>query len=169
MGWWRMMTGKSSTPTTRLSGSYSSREASLSSTGHRGLKGGPMHRSLPAATRSSSSATWRKFTLLYYWANADENPCRLEVYFKDSRSLLVVFLDKKKRSETERRFTNIIEKNNADPALTSTLPRTPLFSRMGSRVLSNFRSDELSSATRRWQAREISNVRLPVDLFPAFD
>lgn len=96
-----------------------------------------------------------------------KTPFSLEVYFKDSRSLLVVFLDKKKRSETERRFTNVIEKNNADPSLTSTVPRTPLFSRMGSRVLSNFRSDELSSATRRWQAREISNVRVLVHRLPS--
>ena len=123
-----------------------------------------MHRFRPAVTRSSSSETWRRFALLWYGASTDKMSFSLEVYFKDSRSLLVVFLDKKKRSETERRFTNIIEKNNVDPALTSTLPRTPLFSRMGSRVLSNFRSDELSSATRRWQAREISNVRVLVNL-----
>jgi hypothetical protein len=38
--------------------------------------------------------------------------------------------------------------------------RTPLLGRMGSRVLSGFRHDELSIATRKWQARELSNVRL---------
>lgn len=83
----------------------------------------------------------------------------LEIYFKDSRSLLVVFLDKKKRSDIESRFTSIINRNNADPALSAVQPRTPLLlSRMGSRVLSNFRMDELGTATRKWQAREISNV-----------
>lgn len=82
----------------------------------------------------------------------------LEIYFKDSRSLLVVFLDKKKRSDIESRFTSIINRNNADPALSAVQPRTPLLlSRMGSRVLSNFRMDELGTATRKWQAREISN------------
>ncbi|KAF5339895.1 hypothetical protein D9611_009101 [Ephemerocybe angulata] len=81
----------------------------------------------------------------------------LEVYFKDSRSLLVVFLDKKKRSDIEHRLTAIITKNNTDPSLSTAPLRTPLFGRMGSRVLSNFRADELSTATRRWQAREISN------------
>ena len=38
--------------------------------------------------------------------------------------------------------------------------RTPLLGRMGSRVMSGFRVDELSSATRKWQARELSNVCL---------
>ncbi|EAU86631.2 hypothetical protein CC1G_07289 [Coprinopsis cinerea okayama7 len=81
----------------------------------------------------------------------------LEIYFKDSRSLLVVFLDKKRRSEMERKISSIIERNNTDPSVAGGAPRTPIFGRMGSRVLSNFRADELSSATRRWQAREISN------------
>ena len=38
--------------------------------------------------------------------------------------------------------------------------RTPLLGRMGSRVMSGFRADELSIATRKWQARELSNVCL---------
>ncbi|KAJ2916640.1 hypothetical protein MD484_g3777, partial [Candolleomyces efflorescens] len=101
------------------------------------------------------------------WAHAQIATCSdkrflfrdvaLEIYFKDSRSLLVVFLNKKRRSETESRLTGIINKNNADPALSTAAPRTPLLSRVGSRMLSGFRSDELSTATRRWQAREISN------------
>ena len=40
--------------------------------------------------------------------------------------------------------------------------RTPLLGRMGSRVLSGFRADELSTATRKWQARELSNVCLVI-------
>ncbi|KAF6760566.1 hypothetical protein DFP72DRAFT_988225 [Ephemerocybe angulata] len=68
----------------------------------------------------------------------------LEVYFKDSRSLLVVFLDKKKRSDIEHRLTAIITKNNTDPSLSTAPLRTPLFGRMGSRVLSNFRADEFN-------------------------
>ncbi|TFK23845.1 beach-domain-containing protein [Coprinopsis marcescibilis] len=82
----------------------------------------------------------------------------LEIYFKDSRSLLLVFLDKKRRSDVDTRISAIINKNNSDPALsTAGPPRTPMFSLMGSRVFSNFRGDDLATATRRWQAREISN------------
>ncbi|RXW16665.1 hypothetical protein EST38_g9189, partial [Candolleomyces aberdarensis] len=93
------------------------------------------------------------------WAHAQIATCGDKRFlFRDvARSLLVVFLNKKKRSETESRLSAIINKNNADPALSTAAARTPLLSRMGSRVLSGFRSDELSTATRRWQAREISN------------
>ena len=80
----------------------------------------------------------------------------LEIYFKDSRSLLLVFLDKKRRQDMDQQFYAIINRNNLDPGLSAPL-RTPLY-HMGSRMLSTFRADELSSATRKWQAREISNV-----------
>ena len=43
------------------------------------------------------------------------------------------------------------------PGAGSQPQRTPL-RRMSSRVLSGFRPDELSTATRKWQARELSNV-----------
>ena len=46
------------------------------------------------------------------------------------------------------------------PGSGSQSQRTPLLGRMGSRVLSGFRVDELSAATRKWQARELSNVCL---------
>ena len=85
----------------------------------------------------------------------------LEIYFKDSRSLLIVFLDKKKRSDLEQRLSTILGRPYSDVAPTpgtASLQRTPIFGKMSSRMLSGFRSDELSSATRRWQAREISNV-----------
>ncbi len=36
--------------------------------------------------------------------------------------------------------------------------KSPLFGKMGQIVLSGLKSDELGSATRKWQAREISNV-----------
>ncbi|KAF9479125.1 beach-domain-containing protein [Pholiota conissans] len=84
----------------------------------------------------------------------------LEIYFKDSRSLLIVFLDKKKRSDMEHRLTIIIGHSHSDISITPGLhnpQRTPMFGKMSSRVLSGFRSDELSTATRKWQAREISN------------
>lgn len=69
----------------------------------------------------------------------------------------MVFLDPKRRSEMERRIASIISKNNADPSVAVGAPKTPIF-KMSSRVLSNLRADELSTATRKWQAREISNV-----------
>ncbi|KAF8962103.1 beach-domain-containing protein [Flammula alnicola] len=84
----------------------------------------------------------------------------LEIYFKDSRSLLIVFLDKKRRSELEQRLSTIIGRPHSEIGFTpgpQNLQRTPLFGRMSSRMLSGFRSDELSTATRKWQAREISN------------
>ncbi|TFK36229.1 hypothetical protein BDQ12DRAFT_737089 [Crucibulum laeve] len=80
----------------------------------------------------------------------------LEIYFKDSRSLLVVFLDKKKRYDIDQRLSVIITRSSESAAMTGAL-RTPLFGRMGPSVLSGFREDELSTATRKWQAREISN------------
>ena len=48
------------------------------------------------------------------------------------------------------------------PSAGSQFQRTPLLGRMGSRVLSGFRVDELSTATRKWQARELSNVCLVI-------
>ncbi|RDB25611.1 Beige 1 [Hypsizygus marmoreus] len=81
----------------------------------------------------------------------------LEIYFKDSRSLLIVFLDKKKRFEIDHRLASIIGRHVSDGPLTPGLHRTPMLGRMGSKVLSSFRADELSTAQRKWQAREISN------------
>ncbi|PPQ94175.1 hypothetical protein CVT25_003811 [Psilocybe cyanescens] len=85
----------------------------------------------------------------------------LEIYFKDSRSLLIVFLDKKRRSDLEHRLSTIVGRPYSEIGLTPgpapQTQRTPMFGKMGSRVLSGFRSDELSTATRKWQAREISN------------
>jgi len=83
---------------------------------------------------------------------------RLEVYFKDSRSLLIVFLEKQKRVEIDQRLAELVGQHPSDLALTPGLPRTPKLSRPGSKVTSGFRADELSAAQRRWQAREISNV-----------
>ncbi|KAG6865428.1 hypothetical protein C0991_002666 [Blastosporella zonata] len=77
----------------------------------------------------------------------------LEIYFKDSRSLLIVFLDKKKRSEIDQRLLSIIGRHSE-----STMSRkTPMLGRMGSRA-AGWRADELYTAQRRWQGREISNT-----------
>ncbi|KDR79337.1 hypothetical protein GALMADRAFT_223566 [Galerina marginata CBS 339.88] len=103
------------------------------------------------------------------WAHAQIATCSdkkflfrdvaLEIYFKDSRSLLIVFLDQKRRSELEQRLSTIVGRSYSEitPGPNAQIQRTPVFGRMGSRMLSGFRSDELSTATRKWQAREISN------------
>ncbi|THV04025.1 beach-domain-containing protein [Dendrothele bispora CBS 962.96] len=81
----------------------------------------------------------------------------LEIYFKDSRSLLIVLLDKNKRSDVNHRLSAITARISEVP--TPGLLRTPLFGKVsaGARAFSGFWTDQLSTAQRRWQAREISN------------
>ncbi|CAK5278628.1 unnamed protein product [Mycena citricolor] len=83
----------------------------------------------------------------------------LEMYFKDSRSLLIVFLDKQRRHNFDQRLQHIITRHShpgdnvpsaSTPMGRSRTPR-PGFGKVFQR------SDELSTAQRRWQAREISN------------
>ncbi|KAJ6588193.1 beach-domain-containing protein [Mycena capillaripes] len=80
----------------------------------------------------------------------------LEIYFKDSRSLLVVFLDKERRRDIDQRLFNIVSRFTppdavATPGRATGRVRTPRFQKVFQK------GDELSGATRRWQAREISN------------
>ena len=90
---------------------------------------------------------------------------RLEIYFRDSRSLLVVFVNRKQRREITSRLSHIIGRITGDPGSAGLL-KSPFTGRLsakvsssfGARVLSGFSSDELSSAQRKWQSREISNV-----------
>ena len=94
---------------------------------------------------------------------------RLELYFKDSRSLLVVFLDKQKRQAITDRLSSIIsgDKYSGD-TLTPGFLKSPLpimerlsarvSATMNAKVLMGFKMDEIATAQRRWQAREISNV-----------
>lgn len=86
---------------------------------------------------------------------------RLELYFRDSRSLLFVFLDKQKRLDMDQRLAAIISRASAEMQLPTTpgTRRTPMFGLVSARMLSGLRPDELSTAQRKWQAREISNVR----------
>ncbi|EKM77777.1 hypothetical protein AGABI1DRAFT_121854 [Agaricus bisporus var. burnettii JB137-S8] len=76
----------------------------------------------------------------------------LEVYFKDSRSFLLVFQDRKRRSAINHQLSNIISRNTVQHSSTPGLLRTP---DQGSRLL--FKPDDLATATRKWQVREISN------------
>lgn len=116
-----------------------------------------------------SCATWRKYSSLRF-AKPLKPVFSLEVYFKDSRSLLMVFLDRKRRSEVNHRLSNIINKNTVQhPSTSSGLLRTPgpfssrLSTGQSSRSLLGFKPDDLATATRKWQAREISNASFLVD------
>ncbi|KAF8635320.1 hypothetical protein AX17_003946 [Amanita inopinata Kibby_2008] len=81
----------------------------------------------------------------------------LELYFKDSRSLLIVFLDQKRRSEIDQRLTGIIARHSPEQLISPGILKSPLFGKMGQMMFSGFKSDELASAQRKWQTREISN------------
>ncbi|KAH8103359.1 beach-domain-containing protein [Cristinia sonorae] len=90
----------------------------------------------------------------------------LELYFKDSRSLLLVFLQKAHRRATDDRLAAVLQRSSQLQAGgSSLLLKSPLVNqlsgrvsgRLSARVLMSFRMDELSTAQRKWQAREISN------------
>lgn len=82
----------------------------------------------------------------------------LEIYFRDSRSLLIVFLDKKKCADMNLRIATIITSHSASGlGHTPGILKTPVLGRISARVLLGLRPDELLTAQRKWQAREISN------------
>lgn len=100
-----------------------------------------------------------KFPHGVYWMTCHG---RIEIYFQDSISLFLVFLDKKHRQLAHQRLSAILQKRASVEPQSSALLKSPGFpaiiGRMGARVLSGLRSDELSIAQRKWQTREISNV-----------
>ena len=87
---------------------------------------------------------------------------RIEIYFQDSISLFLVFLDKKNRQVAHQRLSGVLQKRVSIEPQSSTLLKSPsfpaIFGRVGAKVLSGLRPDELSIAQKKWQAREISNV-----------
>lgn len=80
------------------------------------------------------------------------------MYFKDSRSLLVIFVNRQKRDIINERLQSMLTGSSSLGASTPGLLKTP-FSKFGARILSGLREDGLATAQRKWQAREISNVR----------
>lgn len=91
----------------------------------------------------------------------------LEIYFRDSRSLLVVFLDRKQRRESTSRLSHLIGRMVGDPG-SAGLMKSPFTGKLSAKVSSAFgsrmmagSSDELAIAQRKWQSREISNVSSP--------
>ncbi|KAJ1300253.1 hypothetical protein OPQ81_005082 [Rhizoctonia solani] len=81
----------------------------------------------------------------------------LEFYFKDNRTVLIVCAT----PDARQQILNKIAFVQARSSLESITPggfRSPLINRMSARVTLALQSrDEVSTATRRWQAREISN------------
>ncbi|KAI0300557.1 beach-domain-containing protein [Multifurca ochricompacta] len=84
----------------------------------------------------------------------------LEIYLRDSRSVLLVFTDRRKRTDMDRRLSSAITGRSITSAtigLTPGVLKSPFTSKVSARVFAGFRADELSTAQRKWQAREISN------------
>ncbi|EJC99617.1 beach-domain-containing protein [Fomitiporia mediterranea MF3/22] len=81
----------------------------------------------------------------------------LELYFKDNRSLLIVFPNKQRRQEISDKLANsVVARSTSVSRSPLVLHRTPLLGRATTRVMTDLR-DELATAQRKWQAREISN------------
>jgi hypothetical protein len=82
---------------------------------------------------------------------------------RDSRSVFVVFPTQKDRQDIHSKLTFLLNSRvGNDPTISpgGAMLRTPLLSRVSARVFTGGR-DEISTAQRKWQAREISNVGRP--------
>lgn len=90
----------------------------------------------------------------------------LEIYFRDGRSLLIIFSDQKHRQNVTKSLDAIIKQFNAEPPTPGLLKSPSVIGLLSDRSSMNFgvkifaglQIDELSTAQRKWQAREISNV-----------
>jgi hypothetical protein len=92
----------------------------------------------------------------YYQADCGS----LEIYMRDSRTLLVVFATSRDRQEINTKLSMLHGGGPRTPEPVSAGGfRTPLIRSVGSKALNGFR-EEIWTAQRRWQAREISNVSL---------
>lgn len=79
---------------------------------------------------------------------------------RDSRSVFIVFPTQKDRQDIHSKLTfRLSTRPGNDPTISpaGSMLRTPLLSRVSARVFTGGR-DEISTAQRKWQAREISNV-----------
>ncbi|KAG1874893.1 beach-domain-containing protein [Suillus subluteus] len=80
----------------------------------------------------------------------------VEIFFKDSRTLLVIFLDGSRRQAASQMLSSIaLKMRTFEPSLTpgSIIPKSLLKSRSSTSAVEK----ELQSAQRRWQNRELSN------------
>lgn len=93
--------------------------------------------------------------IIYFFAHS------LEIYFKDSRSLLLVFPNKADREHILNKLQLLQFKSSSDVGNSPAMLRSPLLSFVSAKVNQAFQGkDEISTAQRRWQAREISTVGL---------
>lgn len=79
-----------------------------------------------------------------------------EIFFKDSRTLLVIFLDGPRRTAASQRLSSItLKMRTSDPGSSpaSIIPKSLLRSRSSTSAVEK----ELQMAQRRWQNRELSN------------
>jgi hypothetical protein len=90
---------------------------------------------------------------------------RLEIYMRDSRTLLVVFATAKDRHAIHAKLLSFQSTRTPEP--TPGPLKTALLSRVSAKVLTGFR-DEIWTAQRKWQAREISNVHFALLSFLIF-
>lgn len=83
----------------------------------------------------------------------------LEIYFKDSRSIFVVFASQDNRQSIMAKLHAAKTQGLGDLSPVVSTTRTPLLSRVGTRLSMALQGhDEIFTAQRRWQSREISNV-----------
>jgi hypothetical protein len=63
--------------------------------------------------------------------------------------------------EMDQRLSLVVTSRGGSESLTpgTGIRKTPLFGKVSAKVMAGFRADSLSTAQRKWQAREISNVR----------
>lgn len=97
-------------------------------------------------------ATFSKRTFLF-------RDVALEVYMKDSRSIFVVFPKPRDRQEMHDKFVYIMSQRAASegaPTPHGPMIKSPFLTRVTARVFTGAR-DEIATAQRRWQARELSN------------
>lgn len=106
---------------------------------------------------------------MYLWKVYDDSDVldSLEIYFKDSRSLLCVFATKADRQAVLSKLERIVSVIAADGSA-SALYRPPLLSLVSFTGKNSQNRPEIDTAQRRWQTREISNVRVVPLCFCAF-
>lgn len=80
----------------------------------------------------------------------------LELYFSDKRNFLIVFKDKRERQIVVQRLSY---KNDARDAITKSVIGNFVLDTMSKAIDKS--EQQLEAMTRKWQTREISNVRLP--------
>jgi hypothetical protein len=83
------------------------------------------------------------------------NSCSLELYFSDKRNFLIVFKDRRERQVVVSKLSS---KSEQSGAIAKSVIGNFVLDQVAKAI--NERSEQqLEAMTRRWQSREISNVR----------